>query len=355
MKFCRIVGARPQIMQAAMLRREIERRGHREILVHTGQHYDTNMSAGLFREMGLPEPDVNLGVGSAGHGAQTGRMLAALDAVIAQYSPDAVVVDGDTNSTLAGALAGAKLPLPLVHIEAGMRSHDRFSPEEINRVITDHVAELLCAPTDTAVENLRREGLSGRTVKTGDLLYDCFLNFRSTANDAVMDDVGVESGGFILATIHRAENTNNAGLFRAILTELSLLPLPVVFPVHPRVRSLIEDYDMHRGWTGSLRLIDPVPYREMLSLENNAQCIITDSGGVQREAYFTRTPCVVLRNNTEWTEQVDLGWSVLAPPGATPLLDCYRQALNTPGNWYDIYGQGTAAARIVTAMENCLS
>jgi UDP-GlcNAc3NAcA epimerase len=346
-------------MQAAMLRRELDRRGHKEILVHTGQHYDTQLSHVFFEELGIPAPDLNLEIGSASHGAQTGRMLEAIEGVLQRYPCAAVVVDGDTNSTLAGALAAAKLHIPLVHVEAGLRSFDRAMPEEINRTVTDHLATLLCAPTQTAVANLRREGLEARVVLTGDLMYDCFLAFGSKAREEILPTLGVEPGQYILATIHRAENTAHLGRFYAILEGLVALPLPVIFPVHPRIRQGVDDFRRRAGGLGSLRLCEPLGYLEMLALERKAAGIVTDSGGVQREAFFAGIPSVIVRQTTEWLEQLASGWSVLAEVGREAIVAAYtliqqqqRQPLAALRD--AIYGNGQAASRIVDAMEKML-
>jgi len=355
----RIVGTRPQFMQAAILRQEFTRRGHTEILVHTGQHYDDQLSKVFFDDLGLPAPDINMGIGSASHGAQTGRMLEALERLLQHHSCHAVVVDGDTNSTLAGALAAAKLHIPLVHVEAGLRSFDRVMPEEINRTVTDHLADLLCAPTQTAVANLAREGLAARVVCTGDLMYDCFLAFWPKARAEVIMRLGLESEGYFLATVHRAENTINLARFYSILEGLAALPLPVVFPVHPRTRQSVEQFARDNGGLGALCLHAPVGYLEMLALERYAQCIFTDSGGVQREAFFAGVPSVIIRNTTEWVEQVSNGWSVLVRGGGYDILAAYKTIQSHPRGRHPalceaIYGDGQAASRVADAIEDAI-
>jgi len=356
----RVVGTRPQFMQVAPLRRELARRGHRETLVHTGQHYDEAMSRLFFEDLCLEEPDVNLGIGSAGHGEQTGRMMGALEQFLVDNPCDAVVVDGDTNSTLAGALVASKMHIPLVHVEAGLRSSDRTMPEEINRVVTDHISSLLCAPTATAVANLAREGLSEFTVRTGDLMYDCFLSFKGRARREILAQLSVEPGGYFLATVHRAENVDDPGRLQAILGALAALDLPVIFPVHPRTRQRIDGSPARSGNLGALRLVGPVGYLEMLALEAAAKCIFTDSGGVQREAFFWGVPSVVLREVTEWRELLEGGWSVLAGWRRQKILDAYESLdgryPEVPSQVRDeIFGGGRAAGRVADAIEGLLS
>jgi UDP-GlcNAc3NAcA epimerase len=358
-RLVRIVGARPQFMQAAVLRRELEQRGHQEILVHTGQHYDVQMSDIFFDELGIPTPDINLHIGSTDHGAQTGRMLEAIEAVLLRHRGDAVVVDGDTNSTLAGALTAAKLRLPLVHIEAGLRSFDRRMPEEINRIVTDHVSDLLCAPTETAVANLVREGLGERLVRTGDLMYDCYLAFQSKARQDVLSQLALEPGQYVLATVHRAENTDDAERLWNILEALAALPLQVILPVHPRTQTGVARFISQRQNGQALRPIAPVGYLEMLALERYARSIFTDSGGVQREAFFAGVPAVILRDTSEWQEQVQSGWSILAGWKCVDILAAYEALPVFPYAmpWQlpqEIYGDGQAARRVVDAIESML-
>jgi UDP-GlcNAc3NAcA epimerase len=353
MKLAAVIGARPQFIKAARVSRLLRSGGHaEEILIHTGQHYDENMSAVFFNELEVAEPDYNLGIGSAGHGAQTGRMLAAIEEVLLVRRPDWVLVYGDTNSTLAGALAAAKLHVPVAHIEAGLRSFNRQMPEEINRVLTDHCASLLFAPTDRAVHNLRREGIDPAGVHlVGDVMYDVALYYAEKAErtSPVLGRVGVEPKAYLLATVHRAENTDDPVRLEAILHALDRFSadLPVVLPLHPRTRKTLRQLGLADKLAG-VKIIDPVGYLDMVMLEKNARIIATDSGGVQKEAFFYRVPCVTLRTETEWVELVELGWNHLAPPtSAQAVLEGIRAALDTRGEEAAPYGRGDAAQRIV--------
>jgi len=355
-----VVGARPQFIKAAAVSRALKRAGLREVLVHTGQHYDRNLSRVFFRELDIPEPDVNLGIGSGGHGAQTGRMLEALERVIARERPDWVLVYGDTNSTLAGALAAAKLRVPLAHVEAGLRSFNRAMPEELNRVVADHAADLLLAPTRAAVANLRREGVPpGRIALTGDVMYDVALYYGDKAGRAsrVLDELDLRPRGYVLATVHRAENTDDRARLLALFGALRRLArdLPVVMPVHPRTRKALA----RAGWRGAggLRLIEPVGYLDMVCLERSARLIATDSGGVQKEAYFYSVPCVTLRAETEWVELVAAGWNRLVPPTSAGRV---HRALRAMVEGFRrpprprLYGNGRAAEAVVRHLRRAM-
>ena len=358
MNILTVVGARPQFIKAAAVSRALRRaRGLREILVHTGQHYDRNLSRIFFRELDIPEPAINLGIGSGSHGAQTGRMLAALERVIARERPRWVLVYGDTNSTLAGALAAAKLKVPVAHVEAGLRSWNRAMPEEINRIAADHAADLLFAPTTAAVANLRREGISReRIVRTGDVMYDAALHYGAGAERAsrVLDRLGLRRGDYVLATIHRAENTDDPRRLRAIFGALHRLAreVPVVMPLHPRTRGALSRLGWRAGHPG-LRIVEPVGYLDMVMLEKHARLIATDSGGVQKEAYFFGVPCATLREETEWVELVTAGWNALIPPSsATRLWRGLRAQLSRarPRRRPPFYGHGRASQAIVTRL-----
>jgi UDP-GlcNAc3NAcA epimerase len=310
MKIVSIVGARPQFIKAATVSRVLRSgAGIREMLLHTGQHYDENMSDIFFRELDIPEPDFNLGVGSGSHGGQTGAMLAGIEKVLLAEKPDCVLVYGDTNSTLAGALAAVKLHIPVAHVEAGLRSFNRAMPEEINRIVTDRIADLLFAPTQTAVDHLTREGLAEITFLTGDVMYDSVLYYRSR----ILDDPeryrtpGLP-GNYLLATIHRAENTDNPANLADILLAFSRIGREIVLPVHPRTRKFLAAMP---GLPGNVILIDPVGYLQMMKLTMDAGKVLTDSGGLQKEAYFLEKQCITLRTETEWVETLHNGWNTV--------------------------------------------
>ncbi len=334
-KILTVVGARPQFVKAAVVSRAIASSGRlHETIVHTGQHYDDDLSRRFFEQLGIPPPAFNLGIGSGPHGLQTGRMLERLEHVMKELRPDVVLVYGDTNSTLAGALAAAKLHIPVGHVEAGLRSFNRRMPEEINRVVTDHLADLLFAPTPAAVENLAREGIPPERVHlTGDVMYDAALHFGRKADegDSPLDRLGLKPGRYVLATVHRAENTNDASRLRAIVEALSELAreIPVVLPLHPRTRASLERSSLHGCFHGGLRVVGPVGYLEMVALERGARLIATDSGGVQKEAFFHGVPCVTLRDETEWVELVEAGWNCCVPPASGPeaFVENIRKAL----------------------------
>jgi UDP-GlcNAc3NAcA epimerase len=354
MKILTVIGARPQFIKAAAVSRLLRAEpGTSEILVHTGQHYDGNMSDVFFTELGIPKPDHHLGVGSGSHGAMTGRMLEKIEAVVLAEKPDVLLVYGDTNSTLAGALAAAKLHVPVAHVEAGLRSFNMRMPEEVNRVLTDHVSKWLFCPTRAAVDNLKREGIADDRVQlVGDVMYDVTLAARNA--DRRVDPWEVTPENYILATIHRAENTDDPARLAAIFGGLTVVArsVPVLIPLHPRTRAILNR-DGAAGTTG-VRLIDPVGYLDMACLERHARLVVTDSGGVQKEAFFHRVPCVTLRDETEWVELVELGWNRLVPPtSAKAVLDGISAALGKKDYRDpppDLYGGGRAAERIVAAL-----
>ncbi|MFX4262067.1 non-hydrolyzing UDP-N-acetylglucosamine 2-epimerase [Pelotomaculum propionicicum] len=355
LKLLRIVGARPQFMQAKPLRQELEKRGHNEILVHTGQHYDDTMSRKFFVDLDLPEADINLGVGSGNHGEQTARMIEGIEAHLLANKYDAVVVDGDTNSTLAGALAAAKLHVPVVHIEAGMRSYDKKMPEEINRILTDHISNLLFCPSQISCCNLATEGITDGVYVVGDLLAQCFTEFRHKAKALVGNNFkkyGLEEGQYILLTLHRAENVDQMERIEAYLSAISTSPWPVVWPIHPRTEKGLARFKLDCIVREKpFVIIPPVGYLEMLALESASIKILTDSGGVQREAYHWRKPGMILRDSTEWSEIVDTGWASLYLPGQDPmrLWDIPDVSIL---NQRDLYGSTEVAARIVDIMED---
>lgn len=351
MRIITIVGARPQFIKAAPVSRALAEMGHSEIILHTGQHYDDRMSQVFFQELELPIPAFNLKVGSGSHGWQTAAMLSGIEEVLIKEKPDWVLVYGDTNSTLAGALAASKLRLPLAHVEAGLRSFNREMPEEHNRVLTDHCSDLLFCPTHTAVRNLAQEGITRGVERVGDTMYDAVLRYIPLARQrsAILEKLNLESKKYLLTTIHRPYNTDSPEVLKQLLMTLARLDEPVVFPVHPRTRRmLIEIARTHLSVLGApnLCLIDPVGYLDMLALEMNARVILTDSGGIQKEAYMVGVPCVTLRPETEWVETVDAGWNTIA--GTDPKRICAGILKNTrhlPRR--QIFGSGDAAYRIV--------
>ena len=355
MKIATVVGARPQFIKAAAVSRRLAQAGVVERLIHTGQHYDPALSQTFFDELGLPAPAHHLGVGSGPHGAQWGRMLEALEAVFVAERPDVVLVYGDTNSTLAGALAAAKLHVPVAHVEAGLRSFNRAMPEELNRVLTDHASRWLLAPTEAACANLRREGIEPAHIHlVGDVMFDVARLYAERAGEVgeVLGRLGLEPGGYALATLHRAENTDDPARLGWLCGALAALSsrCPVVLPLHPRTRAALRRLGLSDA-LGAVQVIEPVGYLDMLALTRGARLVATDSGGLQKEAFFHEVPCVTLRDETEWVELVEAGWNRLVPPSPTmaaPLL----AALDAPrpANAPPLYGDGDAARKIVEVL-----
>lgn len=344
-----IVGARPQFIKAGPFSRAIRQR-HEEILVHTGQHYDAQMSDVFFDELKLPRPDYHLGVGSGTHGAQTGQMLQRIEEVLQRVTPDRVVVYGDTNSTVAGALAAVKLHIPVAHVEAGLRSFNRAMPEEINRVITDHVSSYLFAPTETAVGNLAREGVTAGVSMTGDIMADALLANAGIAREQsdALRRLVLEAGGYVLATVHRPSNTDDPNVLAEIIDALMLLHEPVILPLHPRTRAALMGTDIEVE--PPVRIIEPVGYLDMLALQAGARMVLTDSGGVQKESYLLGTPCVTLRDETEWVETLEGGWNVLAGADTERILAAARRP-RPQGDPPPVFGDGHAAERMAQALE----
>ena len=305
-----IVGARPQFIKAAPVSRALSSR-FQEVLIHTGQHYDYGMSEIFFEQMQMRPPDFNLGVGGGSHGEQTGRMLIELEKVLAEVKPDCVLVYGDTNSTLAGALAAAKARIPLAHVEAGLRSYNRAMPEEVNRVLTDHVSDFLFCPTDAAIENLTKEGIVKGVHQVGDVMYDALLHNLTLArgHSQILSRLDLKRGNYGLATIHRAANTDDPQRMRSILDAFSSLAIKIVFPVHPRTQKMIREWGLTAA--PNVLFLEPQGYFDILILEENADCILTDSGGMQKEAYWLGVRCITLRDETEWIETVSSGWNQL--------------------------------------------
>jgi UDP-N-acetylglucosamine 2-epimerase len=351
-KIVTIIGTRPQFVKAAPVSKAL-REHFQEILVNTGQHYDHKMAGVFFEELNIPYPDYDLNIGSGLHGAQTAQMLTKTEEVLIKESPDAVLVYGDTNSTLAGALAASKLHIPLIHIEAGLRSFNRVMPEEINRVLTDHVSNILFAPTDNAVSNLGTEGVTQNVFQIGDVMYDAVLqNLDIAKNKFSLNDFSLKEKEFILVTIHRAENTDDETRLNSIVDQLSNLKNEtLVWPVHPRTLKMLKEFGLFEkvSTMSNLVLMEPISYLEMLLLELNAKFIFTDSGGVQKEAYFVRVPCVTFRPETEWIETVDTGWNKLF----NPEIDDLEQVLRTfePKPVMNLYGNGDASSKIALILK----
>ncbi len=352
-----VIGARPQFIKASAVSQAFANEQRMsEVLVHTGQHYDANMSAVFFAELDMPEPTHNLGVHGGRHGEMTGRMLASLEEVMVQEKPDAVLVYGDTNSTLAGALAAVKLRVPVAHVEAGLRSFNLAMPEEVNRILTDRISRWLFTPTEGAAAHLIREGVERSQINpVGDVMYDVALRFgaRVAANAGVLAELGLVERGYCLATVHRAENTDDPARLEAIVEGLALASreVPIVWPVHPRMRDVLRKSNRLSGLTPFVRIIEPVGYLEMARLEKYAAVIATDSGGVQKEAFFYRVPCVTLRDETEWTELVEARWNRLqSPSSAREIAEAIGSAIGTTGIEIALYGDGRAAKRIVATL-----
>ena len=360
MKLCTIVGARPQFIKAATVSRILDTTpGIQDLIVHTGQHYDANMSSQFFEELQIPQPAYHLDIGSGTHGHQTGQMLAAIEDVLLTEKPDWVLVYGDTNSTLAGALAAAKLHIPIAHVEAGLRSFNRKMPEEINRITTDHLSTLLFAPTDNGSQQLLKEGIDlDKILNVGDVMYDAtlFYNERNANRHTMVDALNLKAQPYALATIHRAENTDSESRLRHIcnaLIELSKT-MKVVLPMHPRTRAVMLKTGEFATFARQINIIEPVGYLDMLALERDASLIVTDSGGVQKEAYFNQVPCITLRDETEWVELVTAGWNQLCSPDkpfSLPGLMAQTQS-RVSQSQTKLYGNGDAAQKIVQILSN---
>ncbi|MEQ8197847.1 MAG: UDP-N-acetylglucosamine 2-epimerase (non-hydrolyzing) [Clostridiaceae bacterium] len=341
MKILTIVGARPQFIKAAAVSKVL-RKKHEEKIIHTGQHYDKNMSEVFFEELDIPFPDYNLSIGSGGHGFQTGNMLIKLEEIYLKEKPDMILVYGDTNSTLAGALCASKMLIPVAHVEAGLRSFNMAMPEEQNRILTDHVSKYLFAPTDTAVKNLNNEGLADNVYNVGDVMFDAVLHFREIAKNKselykkLMD----QKGQFILTTIHRAENTDNIQRLKNIIEALNQSGERIILPLHPRTQKYIKEYDLKLN--SNIEIIEPVGYLDMLGLEMLAKKIVTDSGGVQKEAYFMDKPCITMRDETEWVETVEQGWNCVVGTDKNKILDAIVN-FNPVNKKADVFGEGKAA------------
>jgi len=356
MKILTVVGARPQFIKAAPVSKALRAAGHHEFLVHTGQHYDYAMSQVFFDELGIPQPDVNLGIGSGSHGRQTGEMLMRLEAVIQEQQPDWVLVYGDTNSTLAGALAAVKLHVPVAHVEAGLRSFNRAIPEEHNRVLTDHCADLLFCPTQTAVDNLAREGITQGVHLVGDTMYDAVLQFGELARQRsrILETLGLTPKRYLLATVHRPYNTDNPENLRSILSAFIECGETVIFPVHPRTQARLAEAGLLEMLQSApqVRLIEPVGYLDMLMLEQNARMTLTDSGGMQKEAYFFAVPCVTLRPETEWVETVEVGWNVVVGADKNKIILAVSENIWPTEEPQPVFGRGSASLQITRQLNS---
>ena len=349
-KIATIIGARPQFIKCAPVSRKI-RKEFEEILIHTGQHYDQNMSQAFFKELNIPEPDFNLGIGSGNHGMQTGKMLISIEKVLIDVNPDIALVYGDTNSTMAGALAAAKLHIPIGHIEAGLRSFNRKMPEEINRIATDAISKYLFAPTETAVKNLKNEGLKDNTYLVGDVMYESYLlNVEKTKDYNLLEKLNVTPKNYILTTIHRPQNTDEYDQLYNLLNSLNNIEKEIIFPIHPRTKDKIKSLGI-KIEPKHLKLIDPVSYLEMIYLECNAEIIITDSGGVQKESYFAEVPCIVLRGETEWVELVKNGWAHLIGDNFDKIPEVIANLPVTEKSPKPLFGDGKASEKIVEILK----
>lgn len=376
LKCLSIVGARPQFIKAAPLSRRLKESGIREVIVHTGQHYDQNMSVVFFKELGIKDPEYNLGVGSLPQGAQTGRMVERIENVLLKEKPKIVLVYGDTNSTLAGALSASKLHIPIAHIEAGLRGFNKKISEEINRILTDHISDILFCPTENAVKNLRREGLdnvvnNGKLIKgsfkmpqslpfvvnTGDIMYDSLLFNLDIAKkqSSVLKVYGLLPEGYYLVTIHRAENTEDLVRLKKIFRALNKIAkrYPVIIPMHPRTRKLLSEI---RKIDADIKIIPPLPYFDMLVLSSKAKIILTDSGGLQKEAFFLNVPCVTLRDETEWIETLKNGMNIIAGAEEDRILEAVKrqEGIKERVKFKNIFGDGNAAEKIVKIIKEVI-
>lgn len=346
MKVMSLIGARPQFIKEAILHKEFSKAGIEEILVHSGQHYDFNMSDIFFQVLNIRKPDYYLGVGSGSHGEMTGKIMIEFEKIVLKEKPDMIVVYGDTNTTLAGAIVGAKLKIPIAHVEAGIRQKPKDMPEEINRVLTDHVSQLLFCPSQLAVENLRKEGITEGIYFVGDVMYDLFLKMKHMFRCDVFEKLNLRENKYVVCTLHRDFNTDVVERLREILRQLNKLStqIKVVFPIHPRTVKKIKEFGFEKYLDG-IATIEPIDYLNMMGLVERSKCVITDSGGLQKEAYWSGKRAIVLMPDTGWRELVELGWNVLSEPGEiVEKFECISKHMNTPEN---VYGNGNAGERIV--------
>lgn len=352
MRIVTILGARPQFIKASVISAAFERAGVDEIIIHTGQHFDPGMSDIFFKDLDLPQPQYHLNIHSLNHGAMTGRMMELIEEILLQNKPDWICVYGDTNSTLAGALVGAKLQIPIVHIEAGLRSFNRRMPEEVNRVVSDHLSQLLFAPTPLAVECLQKEGIFQGVHLVGDVMMDALLHYQASASQEsqVLTKYQLNNESFYLATIHRPSNTDDSYRLSSILESFTRLDYPVVFPVHPRTLAQIQKLELHHYLEhDAIVAIPPASYLDMLMLESACRAVITDSGGIQKEAYILKRPCFTMRDETEWQETVEAGWNQLIQPEnlSQAIADFVQPSESLP-----LYGDGDTATKITDILIN---
>ena len=359
MKLLTILGARPQFVKAAVMSRAISRQkeSFSEVIVHTGQHYDENMSQIFFDELDIPQPNYFLKTGGGSHAEMTAKMLVELEGIMQKEKPDVVLVYGDTNTTLSGALAAVKIHIPVVHVEAGLRSYNKRMPEEVNRVLCDHCSTLLFTPTNEGKQNLLKEGVTESSIAVvGDIMYDAVLYYAKKAQEksSILAQLELENKSFVLATCHRQENTDVEDRLENILEALAEIAKEetVVLPLHPRTKKCLEQKGLDKKYQNAIRFIPPVSYFDMLALESSAKLVITDSGGVQKEAYFFQAPCLILRDESEWTELIEAGYATLVGANKSNILEAYQDMSAQKIQWRDsIYGDGSCAEKIL----ECLS
>lgn len=353
-KIISIIGARPQFIKAAPLSKEL-RKYFKEVLIHTGQHFDYKMSDIFFKGLDLPEPDYNLGINSLSHGKMTGAMLGEIEDILIRENPEAVIIYGDTNSTLAGSLAAVKLQIPIAHIEAGLRSYNRKMPEEINRVLSDQISKWLFVPSLVAKNNLEREGVREGIYIVGDIMYDAVLHNinKALSYSNILLNLNLEKNNYLVATIHRQENTDDETRLKKIIEIFSLVDKKIIIPLHPRTKKKIEDF--HLNFSDNVIVIDPLGYLDMLNIMQNAYVIITDSGGIQKEAYYLNAPCITLRDESEWVETVDVGWNFIVGVNQDKFISAYSSCTAVREQKHpELYGDGKTAEKIVDILKKTL-
>lgn len=352
MKIISIIGARPQFIKASVVSKEL-RKKYEEIIVHTGQHYDYEMNKIFFEELNIPEPDYYLNVGSGSHGFQTGEMLKKIEGVLIEEKPDLVLTYGDTNSTIAGALAASKLHIKSSHVESGLRSYDKMMPEEINRVLTDHCSDILFCPTEKAVINLKREGITDNVYLTGDVMADSVLYYREIAENKsnILNELGLEDKNYLLTTIHRPGNTDNEEKLKSIVEAFSEIDDTIVFPVHPRTEKYLREYGLFERLESFVKLTKPLGFFNFIKLLNHAKIMLTDSGGIQKEAYILKVPCITLRENTEWGETVEDGWNILVGSSKEKITQCVNEFNPSVKSHKNRFGSGDASKKISSIIE----